>query len=160
MSVLDHAPNSVLKRLARLPVVLYRLNLGRLLGHRFLVIVHEGRRSARIYSTVVEVIHWDSERAEAVVASGWGERANWYRNLRATPAREVLIAGERFRPSQRFLDLDERITTLRAYQRQHPRLTGVVGKLLGLPDPGNDLHAIASRLPMVAFRRTTSNPPR
>jgi hypothetical protein len=50
----------------------------------------------------------------AIVAAGWGEHASWYQNLCAAPAKEILIANERFVPEQRFLDLDERIEVLRA----------------------------------------------
>jgi len=36
----------------RLPIYLYRLNLGWLLGHRFLMLVHRGRRSGLLRETV------------------------------------------------------------------------------------------------------------
>lgn len=139
------------KQLARLPLVLYRLRLGRLLGHRFLVVVHRGRRSGRLYRTVVEVVCWDAERREAVVASGWGERANWWRNLEAAPAAEVWFAGGRFRPAQRFIDVDERARVLRNYRRAHPFAAQLLGPLLGITDE-DSLASAAARLPMVAFR--------
>jgi hypothetical protein len=39
----------------RLPIYLYRLDLGRLLGHRFLLLVHQGRRSGLLRETALEV---------------------------------------------------------------------------------------------------------
>jgi len=109
VTLLERPPSRWLKRLAQLPLVLYQLRLGRLLGHRFLVVVHRGRRTGTLYRTLVEVVRWDPVRGEAIVASGWGERASWYRNLLAAPAAEVWRAGERVVPEQRFLELDERV---------------------------------------------------
>ena len=39
-----------------MPIYLYRLDLGRLLGHRFLLLVHRGRKSGLLRETVLEVI--------------------------------------------------------------------------------------------------------
>jgi deazaflavin-dependent oxidoreductase (nitroreductase family) len=149
--VLDRPANSVIKLLARLPLLFYTLGRGRLLGHRFLVIVHTGRRSGRTYRTVVEVIGWDARRSEAIVASGWGEHANWYRNIEATPAAEILIAGERFLPRQRFLGTQERVDALRAYRREHPLAALVLARFLGAPVGQSGVLVMAERLPMVAF---------
>jgi ubiquinone/menaquinone biosynthesis C-methylase UbiE len=90
-------------------------------------------------------------RLEATVASGWGARASWWRNLQTTPAVEVWLAGIRCEPEQRFLDLAERIEVVDGYQRRHPRAVGLIGRLLVL---GRDvsLDAAAQRLSMVAFR--------
>ncbi|HET9152482.1 MAG TPA: hypothetical protein VFN85_00025 [Solirubrobacterales bacterium] len=54
----------------RQPVRLYDLGAGRLLGHRFLLLTHRGRRSGRLYRTMLEIVAWDGARREAVVMSG------------------------------------------------------------------------------------------
>jgi deazaflavin-dependent oxidoreductase (nitroreductase family) len=151
MTPFDRPPPAALKLLARLPLALYTLRLDRLLGHRFLVITHRGRRTGELHRTVVEVIRWDGEREEATVASGRGERADWYRNLRAAPAVEIVIGGERFVPEQRFPALEERIAVLRAYQQKHPLAAKALGQLLGLAADEDGLSDAAARLPMVAF---------
>jgi deazaflavin-dependent oxidoreductase (nitroreductase family) len=152
MSPLDRPPPTLVKLLARLPLILYRLRLGRLLCHRFLVITHRGRRTGRSYHTVVEVVKWDGERQEATVASGWGEHANWYRNLRANPAVNVTIAGQRFVPVQRFLPVQERIAVLQEYRRRHPLTARVLTRLLGIATSDESEEEAATSLPMVAFR--------
>jgi len=48
-------------------VLLYRIGLGRIFGHRFLVITNRGRTSGRIYRTPVEVVRYDPIADEAVV---------------------------------------------------------------------------------------------
>jgi deazaflavin-dependent oxidoreductase (nitroreductase family) len=146
------------KRLARLPIVLYELGLGRVFGHRFLVVVHRGRRTSAAYRTMLEVVRWDPACREAVVASGWGEHANWWRNLQAAPAVELFVGGGRFVPEQRVLDLDERIEVLRAYRAGHPVTTRLFGPLVGLDDRDDALELLAERLPMIAFRKPTRRP--
>src|ERR1051326_6299178 len=59
------------------PGWLFRLGLGRLLGHRFLELTHRGRRSGRRYRTVLEVVRYDPRTQESIVCSGWGTRADW-----------------------------------------------------------------------------------
>jgi F420H(2)-dependent quinone reductase len=56
---------------------------------------------------VLEVIRYDPATRESVVPSGWGERSDWYRNIKASPALEVQTGGERYVPVQRFLAPDE-----------------------------------------------------
>ena len=86
---LRSTPTGAWKLAFRLPIYLYRLDLGRLLGHRFLLLVHQGRESGLLRETVLEVLLHDPATRESVVLSAWGEKADWYRNVVATPALEV-----------------------------------------------------------------------
>lgn len=52
-------PRGLVKRLLRLPALLYERDLGWLLGHRFLLLTHRGRTSGRTYRTVLEVLQFD-----------------------------------------------------------------------------------------------------
>ena len=36
-----------------------------------------------------EVIRYDPESQESIVVSAWGEKADWYRNIQASPALEI-----------------------------------------------------------------------
>jgi hypothetical protein len=57
-----------------LPIYLYRLDLGRLLGHRFLLLVHRGRESGLLRETVLEVLLHDPATREGVMLSAWGRK--------------------------------------------------------------------------------------
>jgi deazaflavin-dependent oxidoreductase (nitroreductase family) len=94
---LKSIPSGALRLAFRLPIYLYRLNLGWLLGHRFLQLVHRGRRSGLLRETVLEVLHYDPATGESVVLSAWGEKADWYRNVEATPALEAIPRSPRVR---------------------------------------------------------------
>jgi deazaflavin-dependent oxidoreductase (nitroreductase family) len=94
--MLVSAPPSGWLRLAlKAPRWLYRLHLGWLLGHRFLLLTHRGRRSGRVYSTVLEVVRYDPATDESVVVSGWGDRADWYNNIQKTTVLAIQTGRER-----------------------------------------------------------------
>ena len=122
----------------RTPGLLFDIGLGRLVGHRFLQLTHRGRSSGRIYRTVLEVMSYDPSNHESVVLSGWGERADWYRNIRATPALEVSIAGGKYLPVQRFLDSGEFYARLQGYVKRDWLTRGLVRRTLGLRLDGSD----------------------
>ena len=77
MRVLSRSrPAGILRLVFRLPTYLYRYRFGWLLGHRFLLLTHRGRKTGRVHQTVLEVIAYDSATRESIVLSGWGERAD------------------------------------------------------------------------------------
>lgn len=128
-------PEGLQRLLLKAPVWLYRLRLGRLLGARFVLLRHRGRRSGAVYDTVLEVIGRDDD--EVFVVSGFGPGSDWLRNIRAGPALLVETGGHRFVPDARFLDLDEATDVLAAYAADHRRAAAVLGKRLygGAFDP-------------------------
>jgi deazaflavin-dependent oxidoreductase (nitroreductase family) len=146
-------PAGALRLAIRLPIYLYRLDLGRLLGHRFLLLVHQGRRSGLLRETVLEVLLYDPATKESVVLSAWGERADWYRNVGATPALEVRIGGERYVPEQRFLAPQENPAVISDYGRRHPLGFWVFAKVFGYPLDGTEAarREFAYSLRFVAF---------
>jgi deazaflavin-dependent oxidoreductase (nitroreductase family) len=151
-------PRGLLRAALRLPVLLFRARLGFLLGHRFLLLVHRGRRSGRRYEVVLEVIRHDRERNESVVLSGFGPRASWYRNLRAGPAVEVRIGRDRYSPVHRILGPREAVDALADYERRNrliaPLVRAVLGRLAGIGYDASPQarEQLVARLPLVAFR--------
>jgi deazaflavin-dependent oxidoreductase (nitroreductase family) len=150
--------DSLLRGFLRAPVLLYRAGGGRLLGHRFLLLTHQGRRTGREHRTVLEVVLWRADVKEAVVLSGWGRRAQWYRNIRAGGAASVQIAGERFAVEARVLEPDEAAETLAAYERANwlvaPVVRRVLARLSRVPYDGSAEARLrlVDALPMVALR--------
>jgi deazaflavin-dependent oxidoreductase (nitroreductase family) len=146
-------PTGVLRLAFRLPIYLYRLNLGWLLGHRFLLLVHLGRRSGLLHETVLEVLLHDPATRESVVLSAWGEKADWYRNVGATPALEVRTGGQRYVPEQRFLAPEENHAVISDYGRRHPLAFRVFARVFGYPLEGTESarREVARSLRLVAF---------
>jgi deazaflavin-dependent oxidoreductase (nitroreductase family) len=86
---------------------MYRIGLAGLLGHQFLVLTHVGRRTGQIHETVLKVLHYDPATRESIVASAWGDQADWYRNLQAHPALAVRTGTAWFVPEARALPPNE-----------------------------------------------------
>lgn len=149
---------SLLRRLAAAPAFLYDAGLGRLLGHRFLLLVHRGRRSGRRRRTVLEVVRWDPRAREAVVISGLGANAGWRLNVLAGGAEEVRIGGERFRPGVRRLDGEEAFAAFSDFERRNrllmPLARPVVSRLAGFDYDGSPSarRRLLERMPLLALR--------
>jgi hypothetical protein len=63
-------PGGIMGRLFKLPAYLYKAHLGLLFGHRFLILVHRGRRTRQRYETPLEVVRFNPETGEAIVMAG------------------------------------------------------------------------------------------
>jgi len=149
-------PRGLLRWGYKLPVILYRLHLGWLLGHRCLLLVHRGRVSGQIHRTALEVVSYDPATRESAVVSAYGERADWHRNIQAHPPLVVQTGRDTYTPRFRLLDPDERErghVALSAYQRRYPRASGAVMRFLGHDYDGSEagLRALADTVVMVAF---------
>src|SRR5215218_7360057 len=117
----------------RLPSYLYRFRLGGLLGHRFLLLTHRGRKSGLTRRTPLEVLHYDPHSRESVVLSAWGKKADWYRNIEVSPPLEVETGGERYPPVPRFLTSEEAYAVITAYVIRHPLAARVLERVFGFP---------------------------
>jgi deazaflavin-dependent oxidoreductase (nitroreductase family) len=105
----------------RAPIRVFRARLGFLFGSRLLMLEHVGRRTGLPRQVVLEVVaHPTPDRY--VVPSGFGDRAQWFRNVQANP-RVRVYAGRRgpVPATARVLGRDEADRVLAAYRRRHPR---------------------------------------
>jgi deazaflavin-dependent oxidoreductase (nitroreductase family) len=145
-SIGDGASVRALQRaVLRAPIGFYRIGLGRLLGRRFLLLEHIGRRSGTRRQTVLEVVERDEE--VPVVASGWGEGSDWVKNITANPTVHVTMAGRLFDAEAVRLDTPEAARVLDDYRKAHPRAARRIGQAIGVSltsDPGK----AASVLPL------------
>jgi deazaflavin-dependent oxidoreductase (nitroreductase family) len=150
-------PDSFLRRVLRVPVVLHHARLGFLLGHRFLLLVHTGRRSGCRYETVLEVMRFDPRTGKAVVMSGFGRRASWFRNVESGSPCEVLIAAESFVAAHHVLPATEAEKIIADYERRNrlaaPLVRAVLGRLAGIEyDSSPTARArVVAVLPLVAL---------
>lgn len=147
-------PSGALRMAFRMPIYLYRLRLGWLMGHRVLLLTHRGRKSGCLYRTPLEVIRHDPATQERIGVSAWGEKADWYRNIKANPAMEIRIGRERYISEQRFLSLEEVYAEIAAYGRHHPWLVRTILRWLGFRFDGTEQarRRFADSVRMVAFR--------
>lgn len=148
------APRGLLRWAYRLPIALYRARLGWLLGRRFLLLTHRGRKTGQLRRAVLEVVSYNPTTRESAVMSAYGERADWYRNIQAHPAVEARTGWSRYTPEYRLLSPEERYVALVAYQRRYRRAFQAVMRFLGHSYDGTEagLRALADSVVVVAFR--------
>lgn len=144
----------LLHPLMRLPLHLYHLHLGWLLGERFLLLSHRGRKSGRIHETALEVIRHDPVTGVYIIASGWGTRADWFRNILQTPQVTVHSGRRHFQAVAHRLDITDAEREITDYGRRHPfafrKLAGLIVDK-PLTNTSADYHYMATAIPFVAL---------
>ena len=123
--------------LVRAPIGIYRAGLGFVFGSRLLMLEHRGRSSGRRRFVVLEVVDRPA-RDEYVIASGFGPRAQWYRNVVAEPRVRVSSGLRRHVPATATaMTSEESAAALRLYASAHPRawtqLRATIEKATGAP---------------------------
>jgi deazaflavin-dependent oxidoreductase (nitroreductase family) len=144
--------------LMRAPIWLYRARLGFLLGTRMLLLEHIGRQSGIRRSVVLEVFDHPSPNTYVVV-SGFGTRAQWFRNVRANPQVQVSVGGHVSTPATaRILTPPQADASLQAYAARHPRawhtFKPVLEATLGAAISDRD-----TELPMIELRLSPGRAP-
>lgn len=138
------------RRLMRAPIWLYRAHLGFVLGSRFLMLEHIGRKSGATRQVVLEVFgHPDPDTY--IVVSGLGTRSQWFRNVQADSRVRVSVGGHhRVTGKARLLTQEETDEALRSYAERHPgawrKFKPTLEETLGSPITDHD-----TPLPMVAL---------
>jgi deazaflavin-dependent oxidoreductase (nitroreductase family) len=158
-SIVEVPPGKALRLGLRLPIWLYRWHLGWLLGERFLLLTHIGRNSGLPRQAVIEVVAHDKDKDTYFVVSGWGEKSDWYQNIRKTPLVNVQVAGRKFRAEAEFFLIEKAIPILETYAQEHPvAFRELSGLFLGeRMKAGSDASGqLAERMPMVGFRQKQS----
>ncbi|NMO54673.1 nitroreductase family deazaflavin-dependent oxidoreductase [Actinoplanes sp. TBRC 11911] len=130
-------PRRVLRVAFQVPRVMFRLRLGWVFGGRLVLVEHVGRRSGRVYRTPLEVI--DRDRAGVLtVASAFGGRADWYRNLVARPETRIAFGGRAIPATAEPMSAAEGSAAMLAYARRHRWLARRVLAVMGHRVDGTD----------------------
>lgn len=133
--------------LARSPILLYRLGLGKLIGSGLVMLEHTGRKSGEPRRVVLEVTRLENEHS-LIIASGFGDTSQWFKNLQANPRCRVWTNGKRGVPATaEFLNREDSDEILKEYQVTHAaiwnRLKQAITEITGeVPD----------HIPMVRIR--------
>ncbi|MGD8458407.1 MAG: nitroreductase family deazaflavin-dependent oxidoreductase [Anaerolineales bacterium] len=147
-------PKGLLRLGFRLPVWFYRLGLGFLMGKRFIYFEHTGRKSGLLRRTVVEIVRYDKEGEYYVIVSGYGEKADWYKNLMKTPEIKAQVGGRHFDGAAARLPENEALGEFQDYARRYPNALKYLGRLMGLQIEGTeeDLVQLSQVLPVLPIK--------
>ena len=146
-------PTGVARLLFRLPIGLYRLRLGWLVGGRLMLLNHVGRVSGKARQVVIEVVGGDHREGSYIACSGFGRRAAWYRNVLATPRVTIEVGHRRMRAVARPLDEGEGADAMADYAARHPKAARRLCRFMGFEVDGGpaDYREAGYRLPFVEF---------
>jgi deazaflavin-dependent oxidoreductase (nitroreductase family) len=144
--------------LFRVPAILYRWRCGWLLGRRFLLLIHVGRRTRKLRRTVLEVLEYRRDIPEAIVMSAFGPKSDWLLNIQMQANIGLIIASQRFIATYRFLGEEEAAAVILRYQRRNcfmaPLIRFALGRFAGWRYDGTPAHArrLVRQLPLIGFR--------
>jgi deazaflavin-dependent oxidoreductase (nitroreductase family) len=147
-------PRGLKRIFFRFPILLYRAGLGWLLGDRALMMTHTGRISGLARRAVLEVMRHDKDTDTYIVASGWGEKSDWFQNISKTPQVEIHVGRRRFNALAQRLSLDDAYEEIQDYARRHPTAIRQLGRLIGyqLEHTPEGYRALVGVMPIVAIR--------
>jgi deazaflavin-dependent oxidoreductase (nitroreductase family) len=120
MGITEKKPTGILRALFRTPIFLYKINLGFLLGKRFLLLTHTGRKSGQPRQTVIEVVTHDENTGAYYVAAAWRKKADWYLNILQNPRVKVQVGNRQFEAEANPTSREEAERVLWEYAQKHP----------------------------------------
>jgi deazaflavin-dependent oxidoreductase (nitroreductase family) len=85
-------PGGVFRMLFRMPVFLYRIGCGRLVGRGILLLATTGRRTGKRRLTALGY-GFQPETGAYSVAAGWTGGADWFRNAAADPRVQIWLGS-------------------------------------------------------------------
>jgi deazaflavin-dependent oxidoreductase (nitroreductase family) len=131
MTQIRARPRGLLRWFFRIPIWFYRLGLGWLLGSRFLLLHHIGRKSGLPRQTVLEAVNYDKATDTYYIAVGFGPKTDWYRNLLQTPEATIQVKQRKLKITADPLTPEASAEAVVGYARRHPTAARNLSRLLG-----------------------------
>lgn len=141
--------------LFRLPIWLYRLKLGWLLGRKFLLLHHFGRKSGKPRQAVLEIVKYDSETDTYFIASGFGTNSNWYQNLLHRPEVVIQVGLKQFNVTAVPLGSEKSGAAMVDYARRNPKAARTLSQFIGYSVDGSEetyRQLGETTIPFIAFK--------
>lgn len=148
-------PRGLQRLFMRMPIWIYRMQLGGLLSDHFLLLTHVGRKSGQLRQTVLEVLRHDHDSGAYIIASGWGERSDWFRNIQQRPHVLVQCGARRWEARSERLAPGAAANELADYAQRHPRALRTLARaMLGeeIAPGAEGCRKLAEHVPLVALR--------
>jgi deazaflavin-dependent oxidoreductase (nitroreductase family) len=131
-------PKGFNRLMFRAPIWLYRLGLGGVLGKRFLLLKHTGRKSGLPRQTVLEVVDYNETSNTYYIASGYGEQSDWYKNIRKIPDVTIQVGRKESAVTAVPLTPDESGQAMVKYAHRHPKAAKELMRLCGYKVTGSE----------------------
>jgi len=147
-------PDGITRFILRVPVYIYRVGLGFILGQRFLMLEHTGRKTGLKHQCVLEIVFFDHDKRTYYVASGWGKRSNWLKNIEADPDVTIMIGDNKYRSVASRLNFNDSLSIMNNYSETHPAAFKILAKkILGesIASKNEKVGKMAENVPVVGF---------
>ena len=131
-------PQGLSRLLWRAPIWIYRLGLGGVMKKRMLLLHHVGRISGEPRENVLEIVDQDSETGSFTVASGFGKKSDWYKNIVKQPDVSITVGREEIAVTARPLAPDESGRAMVNYAKRHPKAAKNLMSICGYKVDGSD----------------------
>ena len=151
-------PHGLTRLLMRFPIWLFRMHLGWLLGERFMLLTHTGRSIGVPHQTILEVLQHDTANDAYYVLSGWGDKADWLRNVEKTPEVIITVGRRHVHARAERLGSEEAEHAILDYAKRNPLAIRVLPRLMGYRLDGSeeDFRALAHLGIVVAFHPSSA----
>ena len=117
-------PTWLRARLARWPLLVYGMGLGRLIAGQVMILTTRGRSTGKARKTPLWYVR---EGTTLLVFSGWGGTSHWLRNLQAQPQVQIRIGSRRWQTIGHEVEDDrERDRTLLSFRRKYGFLVPIL----------------------------------
>ncbi|HSG41609.1 MAG TPA: nitroreductase family deazaflavin-dependent oxidoreductase [Anaerolineales bacterium] len=154
MAITQKKPTGFLRILFRAPIFLYRINFGWLLGSRFLLLSHTGRKSGLPRHVVIEVVSHDKKNGEYYIAAAWRKKSDWYLNILKNPRVKVQVGNRQFEAEANQKSEKEAEDIFWDYAQKHPvALRELTLMMLGerLPPTRETCARLAQSIPLIGL---------
>ncbi len=142
----------------RMPIWIYRLGLGGLVGKKFLLLNHTGRKSGKQRQAVLELIQINSETGEYYVVSGFGTHSQWYQNITHNPAAVIQVGNKKMTAIAKQLNSEEASQVILDYTQKYPKNLKNLGAMLGydIEHTPEGYLAFGREIPVICFSTSQS----
>jgi deazaflavin-dependent oxidoreductase (nitroreductase family) len=150
-----HPPRGLARLGFRLPISLYKIGLGGLLGHRFLLLTHIGRKSGKERKNVLEVVRFDADKEEFIVAVGFGKSSDWYQNIKVNPHVQVQCGNRHWKMIAAPLSPEQGGQLLVQYSHKYPLAWKELSGFMGYEVDGTDedTRSLGDEIPLIRFSK-------
>lgn len=131
-------PTGIGKFFFRAPIKLYDIGLGWMLGKRFLLLNHIGRKSGLPRRAVVEVVDYDAATDTYFIASGYGKKSQWYKNIIAHPEITIQVGRRKLAVTAVPLSPDDSGEKMVQYAKRNPIAAKNITRFVGYEIDGSD----------------------
>jgi len=146
-------PGMISRLLFKVPLLVYRIGLSRLISNQILLLTTTGRCSGKPRVTALGY-HCDPATKTYYVSAGWRGQTNWYRNVKVNAKVSVQVGNYRFNAIAEPVNEAEALQLLSDYAKRNPFAERLYSRMIGMAFDGSQesQRKVAAYFPAIALR--------